>query len=276
MNFFQTIKDSIYNPAFYKSIPSKPLSFALSYFLKLILVLSLLNVLAIVFPVASGVTALTNKELPRLIASFPANLQVKIVNSQASTNVTEPYFIALPPSDSQENYKNLLVINTKVPFSNEEFKAYDTLALLTRDAIYYQDQASGQIRASSLSRVNNVTIDREHLSQVLNKFSPYFKFIIPVLLIVFFVLFLIGSLFRLIYLFVLSFIIYLLARIIDKQISYQNAYKVSLFAITLGLIVDLIVSALSPILHFHGFPLMVTIISSIVFLMNFKTQKEKK
>ncbi len=282
MKFFRRVRDSIYNPSFYKSLPQLKLESALSYFFIFIFFLSLIQTLLLAFPTLNFVTGLTNKDLPKLISSFPQNLQINIKNGVVSTNAAEPYFFPLPAGQSPPggapqsltDFKNLFVIDTVTPYSPEEFKNYNTFALLTKNTLYYKPDKSQLVKSTSLSNVKNLTIDREHLTALLNKFSPLFKFIYPVAIFLILVLLFLFYILRLVYLFFLAAVILLVSRMIQPTLSYGQSYKVGIHAMTLGLLIETLLTIVSPLLHLRGFPYMVTILSVIVFVVNFKTQKE--
>ena len=277
MKFFQKIRDSIYNPAFYKNLPKTKLESALSYFFILIVVLSFIQTVLLAFPVFTFVVGLQKTELPKLVQSFPANLQVKITNGIVTTNAKEPYFISTPPSDNTSMpYKNILVIDTKDPYSSKEFTNFDTMALLTKDSIFYKQDQSGVIRSYPLSHAKNLIIDRQHLTQVLNKYSPLLKFTIPVILVIIFLFLTLTYLIRFIYLFFLALIIFVFSKLIKPDLTYNESYLVGLHTLTLGLLAEVLINITYPLIHFHGIPFMVTIISVVIYLVNFKTEQEKK
>lgn len=272
-SFLRKIRDSIYNPSFYKSIPQGRLEAAFSYFFLLIFILSIIQTLFLAFPIVKAITQLTNKDLPKAVSSFPADLQVKIKDGKASTNVKEPYFVLLP-KPSQGDFKNFIVLDTTTPYSEDSFKKYSTFAILTRDSVYYKADKNQPVKNMSLTTVKDLTIDRQHLIELLNKYSPLVKWFVPLLIIlVGFLLFLFYIL-RLVYAIFLGVAILLVSRIVQPSLTFGQSYRVAIYAMTLGLLVEVGFSIASPLLGIRGFPFMVTILSLVVFVINFKTQKE--
>lgn len=271
--FINKVRDSIYNPTFYKSIPQSKLESAFSYFFLLVFVLSVIQTIFLAFPITKAITQLVNKDLPKTVSQFPAELQIKIEDGKASTNVDEPYIIPLP-AGGQNDFKNFIVLDTKTPYSEDSFNKYDTFTLLTRDSLYYRSDKNVEIRSASLSNVSNLTIDRASLTSLLNKYSPLVKWLIPLAIILLgFILFLFYIL-RLFYAIFLGLVILLTSRIIQPSLSFKQSYKVAIYAMTLGLLAEVVLSIASPLLGIRGIPFMVTILSLIVFVINFKTQKE--
>jgi hypothetical protein len=272
MKFFRKIKDSIYNPEFYKTLPQSSMNSAVKYFLLLILVLSIIQTAILSLPTFGAVSELSNKALPKLVASYPTDLEVRIINGMASTNSKEPYFFPIK-GQNNSGFKNFLVIDTIDPYSEGEFKDFSTLALLTQSTLYYQQNA-GIIKSVSLSKVDNLIINQQTLNQQLNKYSPLVKFLTPLILLIIFVFLIIAYLFRLIYLLFLGLIIYLISRIMDLHLDFKQSYKVGLYAITLGLLIEILLRLLSPIVHLPMIPFLTTIASSGVFIFNFKPKSK--
>ena len=275
MKFFKNVLDSIYNPAFYKALPKSNNS-AFSYFLKLILILAVVQTLLLALPTFGAISEFRNSTLPKAISAFPANLTVKIQNGQASINQPEPYFVSIPKSDQtpQNSAQNFLVIDTRDPYNPNEFSNFSTLVLLTKNAIYYQQDSTGVIKSIPLKNAKDLSINRQFLNQQLNKYSPLLKFATPLILLLILAFLFLAYLLRLIYNLVFALIVWGAARTMDINLTYGQSYRIGIYSMTLSLIVEVLLRVASPILHFQGFPFMFTLISIGVFLVNFKTEKE--
>ena len=70
--------------------------------------------------------------------------------------------------------------------------------------------------------------------------------------------------FRLLFLVFLAFLIWLLTKMMKKDKTYGQSYKIGLYAMTLGLILEVIFD----FVHFSGFPFMFTIITLGVVAIN--------
>ncbi len=131
MQFFTTIKDSIYSPDFYRTLRAKPLSFSLKYYFSLAAVLALAGtVLMTVQFLPKAQFALTTLA-EKVVERFPAELEVTFKGGVVSTNVKEPYFVKETPGEADAlrnevedagTHENLLVIDTSSPLSLELFK----------------------------------------------------------------------------------------------------------------------------------------------------------
>lgn len=198
------------------------------------------------------------------INCYPADLEVKIINGQTSINTPEPYFITSCEGDKSEN---LVVIDTKTPFSSGKFEEFKVAAWLTKDSIVYKKD-NYETRTYNLAQIRDFKLNKQVLNSYYQMASPYLKFVGPILLILSFIGIYLGYNFRLIYLLLLSSIIWLLGKMFKYTLGYNQAYKVGLHAITLGLMVELTVSLTSQWTKFYGFPFMVSIITLAVVIFN--------
>lgn len=271
MGYLNKIKYSIYSPSFYSTLPKIKGGEAFKYFLLLIIPLSLIQLILIIPDFLS-----LNKEVPTFISQamskYPKGLEVKITDGKASSNVEEPYFVR---SSEKSRLSNILVIDTKTPYSSQQFADYDTTAWLTRDTLFVKD--TSQTRVIDLKNIGNITINEATINGLIQKLSPYFP-LLGVALILFTGLGLfLAYMFKLLYLLFLAVLIWGVAKIFKWNFKYGQSYRIGLFAITLPLLVDLIVSSSSKWTHFYGFPFMFTIISLVVVIINFtKTNKTTK
>lgn len=269
MNFLNKIKLSIYSPEFYKEIRNKTGGEAFKYFLGIALILALIqSVIAV--PIAFEI----QKELPvlsaKLVSYYPSQLEVRIKDGKASTNVKEPYLIKMPEKDT--GYQNLLVIDTKTSYSAEQFNKYNAAAWLTKDTLFLKEESG--LRAFELTKVSDLTINKTVVSSVVDKISPFFKLIFPVLFILVFFALILFYIFRLIQLLFIAVGIYLVGRAMNLNFSYKESYKIGLFAITLPLILDLILSFSKGFIGFPSIPFFFTITTLVVVGVNYYQAKK--
>lgn len=261
MNFWKTIQNSIYSPKFYSIVLTKSFKNSLGYFLLLALILTVINLLTLIQPLFIEVPATVQNFAQSVINCYPKDLEIKITNGQVSINAEEPYF--LKSCEGQ----NLGVIDTKISFSTSKFDEYKVPAWVTKDSIVYK-KSNVETSTYSLSRMKDFTLNQQVINSYYKMFSPYLKFVGPILLLLSFIgIFLIFD-FRLIYLLLLASIIWLLGKIFKQTLGYGQAYKVGLHAITLGLIVELIVGLTNRWTHLYGFPFMVSILTLGVITVN--------
>ncbi len=269
---FATIKSSVYDPSFYRSLLEKPFRFSLQYFFSLIVVLAL--VCAVIFSISAvpAASSFFNTLGPAIVSYYPEGLEVTFKDGVASSNVEEPFTVALPQelisSDefkrNHRDIKELLVIDTQETFNLETFKSSGALALLNHDTLAYQDD-HGVVRIQPLDEVPNTTVTKSLIASFMGKIQPYLKALVGALpfliffgMFAFFVLTLFTLLFE-------ALLVWGLAKIKKLDIGYVKAYQISLHAVTLSLLVGTVLLLLLPGLNI---PFLFTILLIFVTWFN--------
>jgi hypothetical protein len=270
MNFFRKIRNSIYSPAFYSNIPQKSLGSAIGYFLLLSLFLTIIQSISPIWKFSTTGQTEIKKFVDQAKNFYPSGLEVKVQKGKVSTNVQEPYYISLPKDKNRtaEDNQNLVVIDTKTPFSVEQYNQYETFAWITENSVITKSE--NKIQINDLSKTSNITINKTFVMSLINKFSPWLKLITPLVIIGILIGIYITYAGRLIYLFFLALIVWLLAKLFKKPLTYGGSYKIGLHAVTLGFIADLLFGWI----HFPGFVFMFTLISLAVVLANMLSKPE--
>jgi len=264
MNFIQKIKNSIYSPEFYSNIPKESLGSSIKYFLLLILLATVITAIVPIWLFATIGQKEINTIPGKVVNAFPKGLEVKIKGGKVSTNAREPYFITIPNSENSSNQvKNLIVIDTKTPFSATKFDQYSSFVWVTKDSVFTKDRS--QFKAFDLSGVSDTTINRGFVASAFAKITPWLKYVTFVISVFILLGLYIFNFLRLIFFFFLAFLAWLLLKLIKKPLSYADSYKVVLYAGTLSLIVEV----LAGVAHWYGFPFMFTLITLLVVLFNF-------
>lgn len=262
MNFFRTILHSIYSPLFYADIPSKSLKSALGYFVLLILLLTIVQTATVIKPIFYDTSKNIKLVVDEVVNQYPKELEIKVSGGQVTTNVTEPYFI--PFSEGSNRFKNLIVIDTKTPYSATQFNAYQSVVWVTKDSIFYKDNNSLQTRSLDVSQLGDFTLNKQLLNNLVDQFSPWIKFIGPILFVFAILGFFILYSFRLVHLLLLALVIWLLSTIFKWSLNYSSSYKVGLYAMTLAFLVEI----LAGILKLPTFSFMFTLLTFIIVLVN--------
>ncbi len=265
MNLLKTIGNSLYSPEFYAAVVKKSFKQSIIYFLLLILILSSIKVISLLNPLLFIVPNQLQGFATDIINCYPNDLEVNIANGQIYINAPEPYFIS--DCKNPANSQKIAVIDTKTPFSTNQFNEYNASAWVTKDSVIYKD-SKYETKTYSFAQIKNYKLNKTVLNSYKNTITPYFKFVGPVLLLISFIGIYLSYDFRLIQLLIVAALILVLGKIFKQNISFGQSYKIGLYAITLGLVVDLIVSLTSIWTGFYGFPFMVTILTLAVVLVN--------
>lgn len=265
MNLLKTIGNSLYSPEFYAAVVKKSFKQSIIYFLLLILILSSIKVISLLNPLLFIVPNQLQGFATDIINCYPNDLEVNIANGQIYINAPEPYFIS--DCKNPANSQKIAVIDTKTPFSTNQFNEYNASAWVTKDSVIYKD-SKYETKTYSFAQIKNYKLNKTVLNSYKNTITPYFKFVGPVLLLISFIGIYLSYAFRLIQLLIIAALILVSGKIFKQNISFGQSYKIGLYAITLGLVVDLIVSLTSIWTGFYGFPFMVTILTLAVVLVN--------
>lgn len=246
------VKDSIYGPEFYKKQKGESLGQAFGYFFKFLLLYVAITVLIFAIITIPGISKFLSSEFVSQVTSYyPAELQVTVKGGHASSNVDEPYSIALPTnantqtSKTQQSVTNLVVIDTTHPLVIEDFAKYHTFLLVTKDYIVSQGR-DGKITLNSLASMPDVVVDKASVGGFMNKAIPYVKMIIPFMIIGFYIgIYVYNTIAYLFILVISSFILWLIFKLQKKHLSFGTCYKLGLYASTAALVADLVLSMAS-------------------------------
>lgn len=274
MGFFNKIKSSIYNPDFYSKIKNEGIWGALKYFFLLVLIITVINTLILARELLVTVPTEIRNFVNQTVSSYPADLEVKLEGGQVSTNAQEPFFVPIPQDEEYSGINNILVIDTKTPYSAVQFEQYKTLAWLTRDTLFFQNDDFDQ-RSIVLTDVDNLTVNKSFVEEIASKISPWVNMSGPILVAIVFLGMFIGFSFNLTYFLFLAIFIFILSSIFKWGLNYSASYKTAIYASTLSFIVDLILFNTGVYTGFFGFPFLFTLIALCVTTINLQSLKEK-
>lgn len=274
MNYIRSIRDSIYNPSFYREVPSQTKGQAFKYYFLFIALLAVAITVITSIRTVPAIRNFTSGLGSKIVSYYPGDLVVTIKDGHASINQPEPYYLAMPDAlknsfsnraDKSYDHANLLVIDTKSPASLEAFTGYDTVAYLTSDSLMTYKDNAGQVVTQPLSDVKDMTVDKNLVESLVAKIAPLFGLIPP--------LFVAGALvgiyfalaFKLLYLFFLALLVMAIARVYDCKLSYGVSYRMSLYLATAPFIIDW-ASGLIPGFHMQFLFTIVFLIAAFVNL----------
>jgi hypothetical protein len=282
MDFLKSVRSSIYGPEYYAALKKKPLSYSIQYFFVLTAWLAVIAAIIFLFSIIPALNGFLSNTGAKIVQYYPDELQINISHGKVSTNVAEPYFLKMPAefavsSTIQSNGlatstpDNLLVIDTKDPFSIDEFNNDRTLFLLTSDSIVYLKDQSTVIQP--IGADTSLVLNKGSVTSFLQKIQPYFK-LIDIIVAIFIPIGIFVSLaFRLIYLFALALLIWLFARVRKIDAGYKQAYRWGIHLMTLPLILGALLWLLVPSFNF---PFLFTILALISLVINLKDMPAAK
>lgn len=281
MEFFKNIKQSIYGPDYYQKLLSKPFSYSLKYYFLFILLLSLVASVLLSFYFIPRVALFADVISTKVVSHYPAELKVTIQNGKVSTNVHEPYFVAMPSEfkndknlelngvDAKE-FKNLVVIDTKSDFSIEQFQSYDTALLLTRDSLVMSGE-NGKITLQPLDSNVNFVLDKPTVEFFVAKIKPFLTFLYPLVFVVAFVVCLVALVFHLVYLLFGAFLVWIVVKAKKMSIGYGKSYQLGMHLMTFGILITTALTLLNIYAGIgYSIPFFFSIVLVIMAVVNIK------
>lgn len=242
--FFQTIKLSLTSKAFYQRVlnGSEPVGF--KYFFLLNILYSI--IIALIF--IPTVFLLTSPEAhTKFLSVIPADLVVTLDKGKTTVNQPEPYIIPAQNQNAMQKCKggekcmseipkNAVVIDTKTPFSIEQFETYNTV-ILVKDSMIVGKKSGGRIEIIQNPKDLQLELSRDWAANLITKYS-WLAWLIPVAV-------LLGSMtvvyaFGLLAYLIWALIAWALLRIYGVKTTFGRSYSVILYASALFMILDIL------------------------------------
>lgn len=273
MQFFRDIIQSLYGPDYFRTLPSRGMWYSIRYFALLVLCIALITAGYMAPSIITGVNRFVSDSTQTLLTKYPDKLQVQIAKGQVSTNVQEPFFLSVEKRASEDDLKNILVIDTKSPFSEERFASYSAYAWLSNNAVYISNGSDGGFSTQSLKEVSDITVNKQEIEKTIAAVKPYFGLLAPLMIVALCLVVFLVQFIAILYLWILSVVFRFIAQMFSISLGYENAFQLTLHAATIGLILDLLVQVLRPVLNIPQIPFMFTVVTFISFSMNVLMQK---
>jgi hypothetical protein len=278
MELLKNIRSSIYGPAYYASLSGKPFSYSMKYFLLLAVLLTVVLSVVMLFSIVPNVRSFLMTASSKIVDYYPSELQVTISHGKVSTNVAEPYFLKLPaeftakvttPPASSSAPENLLVIDTKDPFTVDEFRNDHTLLLLMGDSFaYVRDQSKQDIDIQPLGQNFSMVFNKGTVASFVQRMRSYFWIIYAGTIVLVPIGVFIGMMVRLIYLFLFAVLVWAFMRMRKMNGGYKKAYRLGLHLMTTPLIIGVFCSIFIPA---ENIPFLFTAIALIMMVVNVRS-----
>lgn len=239
------------------------------------MLLALLLTILYSIPLVPLVTS-TLRTLPQNFAAYyPDELTVPIVNGIATTTAPQPFYLPIPAvmkgQFSQEfGVEYLGVIDVTSPVSLEKYREHRALFWIAKNALVMRGQRD-EMRVNPFASNLNFTLSEKGILNVINSFEPYFKFVLPVLILAIFIGLCFAFAINLVYLVFPAFIMYAVMGIWKHKWTFGTAFQVCLHAATFPLLLS---ALLSPIgFNLGSLPFATTILLLIMVFINIRTNE---
>ncbi len=239
MGIFQTIRSSVFDPAFYAGMAGRSWTEAAKYYA----VVSFVIVFALIAPVWALLLNVNPAMVDTVTAVYPDPLEITVVDGKMSTNQEEPFVIPNTLSKELELPENIAVFDTK----NDEFtpsalRDAHTLVLfkqtfaITQNTDNISKPNSGEQRIFSYGTTSGTsTLTKADITEIAEKIKPYVR---PVAIVggafLFVLAVLLGGLgvlvFHCIYVLFPALLIFAYFKLRKRDDVYKTAYTTALFA----------------------------------------------
>ncbi|MEK7136142.1 MAG: DUF1189 family protein [Patescibacteria group bacterium] len=248
MNFFQDLRNSIYNPKFYRELLVRSFGYSLAYYAKLSAVLALLVAIFFSLTAVPQINRFIWQAGDEVLALYPTDLQLQVVNGRLVSN--EDKVVVSWPTNWQiksEKTKNLLVLDITASSTVEALTQADTLILLTADSLVFRNDQN-RLESVLLKEIEGLKLGEAEIKQFFSLAKPWFKLVAPIMVLVVFGLVIFMMLVLLLPLVIVSLFAYILLRLMEQsvglKVSWKTSYRLCLHAVTLPLVVGLILPIL--------------------------------
>lgn len=172
---------------------------------------------------------------------YPEPMVFSVHGGEASvTGVEEPVVISFPPEWGEavkKDASSFIVIDTKNPFSIDAMKASHAAVYVAKDGIF-SFKNDGQLQGEPYSKDANYTLTRSQVDEFVAKATPWLQYAKIVLLALIFIGILLGvfvgyTIFA--FLVALPVLAYY-AWFLKNPIPYFQAYRTTIYAMTLPLV----------------------------------------
>jgi len=267
-----TVRSSVYNPVFYRELLQKRFLFSFKYYSAFAFFIVLVLTITLSIPLVSDANKVAREFPKKFFEYIPDQLEVTVTNGVVSTNVEEPFHFPVPPpfreALEKDGIMNLLVIDTKAPFSVAQFSDFRTLAWLGSNQWVYVGDYQGAIQIQPLDKGVSLVVNEEILRTYESYIAPYYKYIGPIIAVAIFVALCFIYVGYLLYMIIGAIVIYILLKLMKIPATYGKSYQIGLHALTLPVLLQFLFVLLNlPIMRI---PLLPTVILVTVVYVNFK------
>jgi hypothetical protein len=247
-SFLNSIKDSIYNPEFYRTVTIRPLSDVFKYYFKLVVLVALLiTVVGSLFLLPAIINFVQSAGMV-ISRDYPKDLVITLKDGIASTNLTtEPHFPKVPPEFvgmkiNDKPVDHLIVIDTRSPVDTSTFLGYNSYAMLGKDSVAVRKD-DGQVSIQSLNNMSDMVLDHNMVADFISRLPTLVRIFAPGLVILSFIVSSISYLFVLVYLLIIALFVWGVARLKGFTYNYKDSYKTAIYATTLPIILNFVLLA---------------------------------
>lgn len=250
IRFFQNIIYSFSSPQFYQNLLRAPFSFTLKYFSFLIFLIS--AAYTIYFSIVGF--PIINKFLdhaPNLVKNLiPVDYALNVKSGEATFVGIEPFIIPTGELYRSFNFDtkekltpaNFLTVDTKTPFSENEYRRFDTIFWLTKTSLILPDSNNPKsaITIMSLKDFGDLVINQKIILAGLSRSLPVLKSIVQAVFISFLpISFFFYLVFKLLGALTTGMIFVGLSKLAKMHVSLSKSWQLAIHASTLPFLIEI-------------------------------------
>ncbi len=276
-NFFEKVKQSIWDNNFYAVMDSRTMKETFKYFFSLLLLTVFLSTVVItIFVVPAGLSFL-RKSADLVATRYPAELQIVLGGGLATTTPAGVFSFSFPKELigsegqavlSKQGLDHFLVVDTRGNLTDlKQFESARTMTLLTRNSFVVKKQ-NGGFEVHTIPTDMKLAVNKVSIGMWMQKAISLVKFILPILIIIGFIVLFIGSVVKyFIFAIIAGAVLWLIALLAKRRGKYKQFLKTALYAITLPIIFDFLMILITG--YGRGLPLFFAIaIAVVVWALN--------
>lgn len=243
MKWIRIVAKNVYDPTFYREAVRGKAPAPTKYFLCFMVLVAMLTAIPTFISFFSWMSRPEGFQslYDSVIGLYPDDLVLRYQDGHVTSNVEEPYPIAMPESlrDSAitsdgRPFRNLLVIDTTHAIVPEDFTKYDTVAIIGSTAFWTNDPQKGiRVNRFDAAKVDAFTLDKGTVSDFARRLEAFLRPILVVLAILLPVIVFSGlTVGYLAYMLVGALLVLVVGKVRHVDLSYGQSYRIGLRLLT--------------------------------------------
>ena len=241
MHFFETVKESLYSPSLYSSLPKRSLGASVKYFFLLSLLCAAILLLIDGNKIVKGVVIFRDVVITKLVSAYPEDLEITVKNGTITSNKQAEFQMPFPAGENvteKPERTNVVVIDTNEKFTLEKWEKADTYVWVGNDLVAWVDNKG--FKMAPASQLPEGALNRALIDTYYKMLLPFLAWLPAAALVGVGVVFFFNFILHFFWAFVLAVLVLIIAHNLKKKFSYGDAYKTTLHAMTIGFLLSIL------------------------------------
>jgi hypothetical protein len=280
--FAYSFSKSLTSMEYYKDVAKAKLGFSIKYLFMLAICASLVVTAAITVRIGPEIYKFGNDLIPEINKAYPQDLEITAKDNAWSINKPEPYNIPTPEiayeffgrkDQGLKMPSNVIVFDKNGTIDDLDKK--DTLFLLNEKNMLARGE--NKLEVYPIKDVPNGTFTYKEFLQITKGIGDFLR-LLPIVIVpcIFGALLLINFSYRLVYLLVVALALLVINLFTKINLKFGELYRISLHAMTLPLIIDVILNVCDLEIPMVPWFFIVNVLFGLVALTTFARVKKAK